>query len=437
MVLFPVISVIYNFHWAHQGIPSDDDIEDVMTVGNFKEHLVIMDDQTWIWGLANHSLERMKLPFVRLPSSVPIRQSWNRFVGSERIIIHWEANQRSGGAIIEEILDVAPNFNVGEHVIVLTTNPTHEDVVYFSELGVRRIITIRNRDKELKQAGKELAEHCLVGYDPDKREKAWNRLLHAIDTVPETAKIEMILKFDNAVQKLKPDPMSARWLDAKASIAAIKNQPTEALRLWHAALDLNPNYFRTFNNLIKFHRQQGNYEEAMSLMKKMHALNKENISRLVDMGSIQLELKDHEKAEFYFKTALVKDSYCSGALNGLAEIRFHQGDLEQTRELLARSHLGYKAASAMNKAGIELVKKASYEDALEHYTKAQYVLPTQDKGPMLFYNIGLCYQKWGKEKMAMEFLNIALIKEPNYKKARRLMESLQVKLEPTLNSAAG
>ena len=408
-----------------------------MSTNNFKEHLVIMDDQTWVWNLISQRLEHMQLPFVRLPSSVPIRQSWNRFMGSERIIIHWESEKRSGGAIIEEILDVAPNFNVGEHIIVLTTNPTHEDVVYFSELGVRRIIRLRNRDKEIKVAAKELSEHCLVGFDPDKREKAWNRLLHAIDTVPDATKIEMVLKFDNSVQKLLPEPVSARWLDAKASIEAIKSHPQEALRLWHQALEVNPNYFRTYKNLIKFHRSTGKLEDAMSLMKKMHTLNKENISRLVSMGEIYLDLKDDERAEFNFKSALAKDSYCSGALNGLAEIRFNQGDLEQTRELLARSHLGYKAAAAMNRAGIDLVRKANYEGALEHYTKAQYVLPTQDKGPMLFYNIGLCYQKWGREKIAAEFLRIALIKEPNYKKARRLLENLEGKLTSPPSQAAG
>src|SRR5207244_11007465 len=59
---------------------------------------------------------------------------------------------------------------------------------------------------------------------------------------------------------------------------------------------------------------------------------------------------------FYFKSALERDSYCSGALNGLAEIRFNQGDLEESRRLLARSQLAYKTAATLNQQGIELVK---------------------------------------------------------------------------------
>ena len=66
-------------------------------------------------------------------------------------------------------------------------------------------------------------------------------------------------------------------------------------------------------------------------------------------------------------------------------------------------------------------------EACEHYTRAQYVLPHQDKGPLLFYNIGLCYARWGKHKMAQEFLKIALIKEPTYRKAQKLLEQVDLK----------
>ena len=48
---------------------------------------------------------------------------------------------------------------------------------------------------------------------------------------------------------------------------------------------------------------------------------------------------------------------------------------------------------------------------------------------MLFYNIGLCYEKWGKRDMAQEFLKIALIKEPNYKKAQKLLNQIQAVVE--------
>ncbi len=393
----------------------------------FSETLAIMDDQTWIWSLATQQLEFLGMAHVRLPSTVPIRQSWDRLRDAARIIIHWEAKGRSGGAVIEEILDVQPNFDVGERVVILTTNPTHEDVVYLSELGVRRIVRLRNRDKDLIQGGRELDLHLTAEPESDRKEIAWRKLLYVLDTLPEQVSPEAISRIEGGVRKLKPDEFTARYLDALAVVAMLKDDDESAVRGWYAALDRNPNYYRTYHNLIRFYRRRGKLEDALALMQKMQELNKSSISRLVGMGEIQMQLLDAGKAEFYFKSALDRDHYCSGALNGLAEIRFHQGNLEESRLLLARSHLGFKAASSLNQQGIEMVRRNKFEDALEHYTRAQYVLPHQDKGPLLFYNIGLCYARWGKHKMAQEFLKIALIKEPTYRKAQKLLEQVDLK----------
>jgi tetratricopeptide (TPR) repeat protein len=81
-------------------------------------------------------------------------------------------------------------------------------------------------------------------------------------------------------------------------------------------------------------------------------------------------------------------------------------------------------AAKLNKMGITMVQAGRYAEALEHYSKAQYVLPQQEKGPQLFFNIGLCYARWGKHSTAQEFLKLALIKEPNYKKAEKLLEQI-------------
>ena len=394
----------------------------------FNEVLVLMDDQTWTWNLVTTQLSQLKMEHVRLPSTVKIRQSWERLKNAARIVVAWESKGRSGGAMIEEILSVQPNFNVGERIIVLTTNPTHEDVVYFSELGVRRIVRLRNRDKDLIQAGRELSLHLALEVGRDKIEEAWRKLHFILDTMPKVVPPAILARVEDSVRKLKPEEFTARYLDAIAKVQMLKDNDHEALKCWHAALDKNPNYYRAYHNLIEFHRLRGRPNEAIALMQKMHELNRQNISRLIGMGEIQMDLKDHQRAEFYFKSALDRDAYASGALNGLAEIRFHQGDLEESRRLLARSQLAYKTAANLNQAGIDLVRKEKYEAALDHYTRAQYVLPQQDKGPLLFYNIGLCYTRWGRYRLAKEFLRIALIKEPNYKKAAKLLEQVELKV---------
>src|SRR5690606_5524898 len=165
----------------------------------FNENLVFMDDQTWLWKLVSGEMRTLSLEHVRLKADTPVRHSWDRLKHANRIVIHWEARSRPGGAIVEEILEVQPNFDVGERIIILTTNPTHEDVVYFSELGLRRIIRMRNRDKDLLTAGRELASHLSSLPVTDKTEQAWRRVLFAIDTLPDQPPPEMLAKIEDSV----------------------------------------------------------------------------------------------------------------------------------------------------------------------------------------------------------------------------------------------
>ena len=66
----------------------------------FKESVVIMDDNTWLWGLVERTLNSMNTSFVKFASSMTIRQSWNRFHDTPFMVIHWESKFRGGGALI-------------------------------------------------------------------------------------------------------------------------------------------------------------------------------------------------------------------------------------------------------------------------------------------------------------------------------------------------
>lgn len=401
----------------------------------FQEIIALMDDQTWIWSLVTSKLSALTLEHVRLASDAPLRTSWDRFRHAARVIIHWEAKNRSGGAIVEEILDAQQDFDVSERVIVLTTNPTHEDVVYFSELGVRHIITLRQRDKDLAQAADELGTIINGSQTRNTQEKSWQKLHHKLDTLPEKNIPEStLIEIEEDVRRLKPSEYTARYLDALGSLAFLREDEGGAFRCWRAALDKNPNYYRTYNNIIRCHRRLGRHQAAYEMMQKMYELNHNRVSRLVDMGEVQRAMGESKKAEFYFNAALERDPFCSRALNGLAEIRFEQNELEQARDLLSRSQLAFQTAQHLNQQGIELVRQTRYEDALQHYTKAQFVLPQQEKGPMLFYNIGLCYARWGRLEMAKHFLKIATIKDPQYAKAKKLLEAIDAKLNAGDNS---
>ena len=399
----------------------------------------ISDDRNWVDSFVFRALDPLKLRYVKVPSNITIRQSWERLKDAKHIVVHWEGRHRRGGAIVEEILDVDSYFDIAERVVVITTDPTREDVVYFGELGIKKIVRLRNNKRFFEEAFGLLQSHIKNPLKESAQNVAWQRLIKSLDMAADDMDEDKTAKFETRLEELhQSEPAdSARYIDAKGLLVAKRGEYEESKRLFTAALDQNSQYYRSYNNLIKLHVQHKELDSAIALCRKMHSLNKENISRLVDMGEIFYMKGELEKAETHFKAALERDEYCSKALNGLAQVHFDRDEINESRALLAKSNLAYILAKALNEEGIKLVTDERFEEALEHYSKAQYVIPMQDKGPMLFFNIGLCYSRWGKYEMAKEFLKIALIKEPNYKKAKKLLEFVNSKTKKSVlpNSA--
>ncbi len=415
--------------------------QEVATTRRFKDALVIMDENTWLGEMACTSLKSLQVPFTQVASNILMRQSWSRFHDSPFMIVHWENKLRSGGAIIEEILEIDRRYDAANKIIIITTNPIHEDVVFFSELGIRRVIRARPRDQEIQTSSEELKKHIHEILNPQTKpamDDLWRKVLVAIDMLPVDPPEAVLLKIEQSILKLSGPTTtpSARQLEATAAVKSRRGEITEAIKMLHTAIEINPNYFRSWNSLIAIFRQQGQHKSAYDLMQKMQLQNRSSVKRLVAMGEEQLALNDIDKAEAYFKSALDKDAYSGLALNGLGEVKFWQNELSESRLLLAKSPIAYQFAAKLNKKGIELVTGGAFEAGMKHYSKAQFILPQQDKGPQLLYNIALCYAKWGRLNMAEEFLVLAIIKEPNYKKAIRLIEQIRSRPQPLAVAAA-
>lgn len=400
--------------------------QDTSTI--LRETLVISDDQGWIWNLATTVLKNLSREHVRIPSSVPMGSHWDRFGQAPHIVVQWESLHRSGGAVIEDILQMAPGRETLNRIIVLTMSPTHEDIVYLGELGITRIVRIRPREKELQEAAAALSMHLQQSSPLSPVEESWRRLLDTLETMMTTGGRDRLEEVASSFQALNQKNPTARSLDAEAMMASLRGEDDRACTLWAKSIETNPNYYQAYHHLISHHRRCGRPQKAYAILAKLQEYNKSNISRLVTMGEIQKDLADLDKAESHFQAALSRDPHCSRALNGLASVRFDQGRLDESRQLLSKSQLAFKAAATLNRRGIDLVRAKKYEEALHHYQKAHYVLPVQEKGPMLFYNMGLCYSRWGKPTLAREYLQIALIKNPSYNKAKLLMQTIEKSL---------
>ncbi len=382
--------------------------------------LVFIDDSSWIWDLVKSALSTTRVHFLKMPSDVPLRSNWQQFELTPFFIVHWESSKRPAGALIEELLEVERSSDPTNKVIVITTNPVHEDVVYFSELGLTKIIRVRNRDVDLNSATKDLCKHILCvktkNLDIDSQ---WRQLRVRIERLPENPSQQDHLDIEKCIIRLaeQAHQTSARRLEAEAALALKNNNPTKAAQLALTAIDQNPNFFRAWNTLIAAKQASGEHQEAYALLQKMQLRNRDCVSRISAMGHALIAMNDLGKAEQFFQSAIDRDPYCSSALNGMAEIKFLQHDLDEAKMLLSKSSKAHELAVKLNSSGVLLSRQGKYEDALKLYTDAQYVLPDQSRGHQIYYNIALCYAKWGKLEIASKFLRLALLKKPDYQKA--------------------
>lgn len=392
--------------------------------------LILMDDLSWRWDLCKEALISVGHKFVRMPSSISIKHSWERFCDAPYIIVHWGTEQRGGGAILEQIKHTDQSFDIGDRVIVLIDNPTHEDIVYFAELGVLKTVPMAQFGKGKDLTLRHLEKH-LSPLSGSKEDHVWRKLIQIFDNLPHQPEEEMLAKLETKLaefQQKTSEQRSARYLNLKGLVHKHRTEWEEAEKYFKNAIEKNPKYYRAQNNLVDVLRKTNRPEEAMTLLRALHEQNRLNIKRMADMGQIFVDLNDDEKAEHYFLASLARDARCDAALNGMADIRFRQDRLEEAKEYLSKTESASYAASRFNKLGVAMVKKKQFEQALEHYKKAQYVLPQQEKDSMLMFNIGLCYSRWGRLNLAREYLSLALIKDPSYEKAQRLLSQINEKV---------
>ena len=394
---------------------------------NFAETVVICDHQDWQWTFLHAFLKHCKYEHVRVQSDFDIKSCWERFAEAPFFIICWENQKRPAASIIREMKILSPDLDY-EKVIIITTHPTHEDVVYFSELGLDKIVSLQQNKRGIKIAGQNFTNILRPHKARRQVTHDWKILHKHLDQMLESSTDDNLLMCEAMIDRIKllhkEEVDTASWWDALACIEAAKSNDKVAIEYWHTSLEKNPNFFRVYHNLIQFYTRRRNHEKALGLLEKMHVINRNNIDRLVCIANTYTAMQDHRKAEHYFEWALSKDPYNNDALNALAGMHFKVGDLRKTKTLLKDCHDSGAFASSLNQEGIRLVNEHSYEKALELYLNALHVLPSQEKSPLVFFNIGLCYSRWGKYAEAREYVSLSLAKDPRYRKARKLLRWL-------------
>ncbi|MFK7872640.1 MAG: tetratricopeptide repeat protein [Oligoflexales bacterium] len=386
--------------------------------------IVITDDRKRLWKWIDNTLHELGIRKFRLPSTFRVPESEDLIEKSPYLFIHWESN-RLGGSLIEEILEQHPHQDL-DQIIVLTTSPTKEDVIYFSELCLKNIIHIRWLDTHLLHAKKQISK--IINKHNDQQNPYDQNLLQKIKKHFQNPKKEntdtLLLDLEDKLLQSSPK-QTASVLDFKACEMWLKEQPLEAYEAWEKAHEQNPQYPHTLEHQFLAFKQKCNYKMARHTLKKLHQLNKNKASRWLDLGSTHLEQENLQKAEGCFLEAMQRDPHNQKFALTFANLKFLEGEYEVAKKFAAKATSTQELASLLNSQGIQMVRRGEYEAATKHYEKALLVLKNDQKSASIFYNLSLCLYRQGHYEDAAALAQVSLIKEPDHTKALRLLSNLR------------
>ncbi len=169
----------------------------------------------------------------------------------------------------------------------------------------------------------------------------------------------------------------------------------------------------------------GKWSYAEELLAKANETNWKCLVRDLTLAQIQVH-----KGQLSDLTSLAQKSLATyPKFNEMRQLlaisEFKQGNFDSSKDLIQNTkNKTNLVASQLNNQGIQLVHQKSYKEALDHYTSAQYVLGESKNDVKLIYNIALCYWRSGRLEQASKFLQVAIIKNPQYKKAQLLLEEI-------------
>lgn len=345
----------------------------------------------------------------------------------EEILARTAVTERSSESVMCDIETHAGEAKL-RRTVAVGRQVTREDAVFLAEYHCKLVFPLPEKASQWEAEGVEFVKRILKVHEsesdrartPDELAiHRFRQLLSCWERISDEAKMEATEGLLRALGD------SSRYAELVAQ-KCLKEHDTVGAEQWlRRSISKNPNYLHALQMLADLHMQTGHHADALPLLEKLKANNPRNFRRLTKIGRCHFALGDYSKAEKAFSDALSIDEFYPEAREELGKVKCVLGDYAAAKVLLSRSNNGRKLATFLNAVGIRLVEQRRYPESIEHYKKAQYVLPGNESSHLLFFNIGLAYAKWGRLAEAVKYIRLALIREPCYERAATLLKSLQ------------
>lgn len=196
-----------------------------------------------------------------------------------------------------------------------------------------------------------------------------------------------------------------------------------AASCFREALELNPQYLKSYQNLATLFEIQGNLAEARRLLEQARNFSPRNPERLYRLGQLCLKTGDLAQARQYLQESL---KYGPAPVDQaerpeMAEI-FLQAGMDQAAEklLLQAIQIQPENIQLYNRLGIALRRQRKHQEALRCYKAALKLAPENE---IIYYNLGILYFDLGDHDNARRALKTALRLRPDFAEAREFLKT--------------
>jgi CheY-like chemotaxis protein len=186
------------------------------------------------------------------------------------------------------------------------------------------------------------------------------------------------------------------------------------------ALELNPQYLRSYHNLASLHEARGNLGEARRYLEQARSLSPLNPERLFRLGQLCLKDGDHQKARQYLTEFLECGHTVFAAERREAAEVFLQAGLDQVAEDLFIRSIEDNPGDVhlYNLLGIALRRQNKHQEALRCYQTAVDLAPANEK---VYFNLGVLYFDLGNAENSLKAFQTALRLRPDFVEAREFV----------------
>jgi tetratricopeptide (TPR) repeat protein len=175
--------------------------------------------------------------------------------------------------------------------------------------------------------------------------------------------------------------------------------------------------------------QQGEFEEAASILTNCKLINPFNVERLVDLGRAFIQTNQIREALATFDEALELDKDNKPAALGRAQCRLLEGDVNDALGLLRQISTQREVASLFNNAAILAIRQNRFDHGFSLYRAAIGAVGNSPRiVARLLYNLGIAQYKHFKLDEALECFESSFKQDPAFIKAKQNAQVIAHKL---------